>query len=47
MLNKKSQPVRLKDLSNLSITIEKLLWEMGVKSAKELKIKVANILTLN
>lgn len=41
MLNKKSQPVRLKDLPNLSITIEKLLWKVGIKSAEELKIKGA------
>lgn len=41
ILHKESQPVRLKDLPNLNVSIERLLWKVGIKSAEELKIEGA------
>ncbi len=40
-LNKKYRALRLKDLPNLSIGIERLLWKVGIKNVSELRLKGA------
>jgi len=40
-LNKKNKAVRLKDLPNLSIGIERLLWRVGIRNVSELRLKGA------
>ena len=41
VLSKKGPPVRLKDLPNLSASLERLLWKVGIQSAAELKLEGA------
>lgn len=41
VLSKRSPPVRLKDLPNLSASLERLLWKVGIQSAAELKLEGA------
>ncbi|HHH0062791.1 TPA: TfoX/Sxy family DNA transformation protein [Yersinia enterocolitica] len=41
VLSKKSPPVRLKNLPNLSASLERLLWKVGIQSAAELKLEGA------
>ncbi|CNL08635.1 TfoX/Sxy family DNA transformation protein [Yersinia alsatica] len=41
VLSKKGPAVRLKDLPNLSASLERLLWKVGIKSAAELRIEGA------
>ncbi|EGY29707.1 Regulator of competence-specific genes [Candidatus Regiella insecticola 5.15] len=40
-LNKKHKAIRLKDLPNLSIGIERLLWRVGIRNVSELRLKGA------
>lgn len=41
VLSKKCPPVRLKDLPNLSASLERLLWKVGIKSVAELRLEGA------
>ncbi|AJJ09786.1 hypothetical protein CH64_991 [Yersinia rohdei] len=41
VLSKKDSNVRLKDLPNLSASLERLLWKVGIKSAAELRLEGA------
>lgn len=41
VLSKKSPPDRLKDLPNLSASLERLLWKVGIRSAADLKLEGA------
>lgn len=38
-LRKKQKAIRLKDLPNLSLGIERLLWKVGIKNVHELRLK--------
>lgn len=38
---RKSQPRRLKDLPNINLTLERTLWQVGVKDAAELRVQGA------
>ncbi|CNH20423.1 TfoX/Sxy family DNA transformation protein [Yersinia pekkanenii] len=41
VLSKKGPAVRLKDLPNLSASLERLLWKVGIKNATELRLEGA------
>jgi DNA transformation protein and related proteins len=41
VLSKKRPTVRLKDLPNLSASLERLLWKVGIKNAAELRLEGA------
>ncbi|CFQ28949.1 MULTISPECIES: TfoX/Sxy family DNA transformation protein [Yersinia] len=41
VLSKKGPTVRLKDLPNLSASLERLLWKVGIKNAAELRLEGA------
>ncbi|CND44202.1 TfoX/Sxy family DNA transformation protein [Yersinia pseudotuberculosis] len=41
VLSKKGPVVRLKDLPNLSASLERLLWKVGIKNATELRLEGA------
>jgi DNA transformation protein len=41
LLSKKDPVVRLKDLPNLSASLERLLWKVGIKNAAELRLEGA------
>ncbi|MDN0121882.1 TfoX/Sxy family DNA transformation protein [Yersinia aleksiciae] len=41
VLSKKGPTVRLKDLPNLSASLERLLWRVGIKNAAELRLEGA------
>lgn len=41
ILSKKGPTVRLKDLPNLSASLERLLWRVGIKNASDLRLEGA------